>query len=438
MTEQKKVQPLQAVKGMNDILPPESARWEWLEGKMRSVLQRYGYQNVRTPIVEPTALFVRGIGEVTDIVEKEMYAFEDRADKHGQAEHLALRPEMTAGVVRAMIEHSFLRDSGRRLYYFGPMFRREKPQKGRYRQFHQMGVEALGFNGPDVDAEVILLGSRLLRELGLKDGEHVRLELNCLGAPEERRAHREALVAHLQAHKDLLDEDSQRRMYSNPLRVLDTKNPALQDMANAAPKLLDFLGEASLAHFNGVRAILDAAGIAYTINPRLVRGLDYYNLTVFEWVTDKLGSQGTVCGGGRYDGLIEQLGGKPTPAVGFGMGMERMLLLLEEVGVAPAAPVPDAYAVVPSAQGLPQVMVALEALRAAGVSVVLHPGQSSMKSQFKKADASGAAHALVFGEDELARGEVAIKPLRDASASQFSRSLAQVADWAAELLPRNA
>ena len=435
MTEQKKVQPLQAVKGMNDILPPESARWEWLEGKMRSVLQRYGYQNVRTPIVEPTALFVRGIGEVTDIVEKEMYAFEDRADKHGQAEHLALRPEMTAGVVRAMIEHSFLRDSGRRLYYFGPMFRREKPQKGRYRQFHQMGVEALGFNGPDVDAEVILMGSRLLRELGLKDGEHVRLELNCLGAPEERRAHREALVAHLEAHKALLDEDSQRRMYSNPLRVLDTKNPALQDMANAAPKLLDFLGEASLAHFNGVRAILDAAGVRYTINPRLVRGLDYYNLTVFEWITDKLGAQGTVCGGGRYDGLIEQLGGKPTPAVGFGMGFERMLLLLEEVGVAPVVPVPDAYAIVPSAAGLPQVMVALEALRAAGVAVVLHPGQSSMKSQFKKADASGASFALVFGEDELARGEVAIKPLRDAGAAQYSRPLAGAAEWAGELLP---
>ena len=435
MSDTKKVQPLQAVKGMNDILPPESARWEWLEGKMRSVLQRYGYQNVRTPIVEPTALFVRGIGEVTDIVEKEMYAFEDRADKHGQAEHLALRPEMTAGVVRAMIEHSFLRDSGRRLYYFGPMFRREKPQKGRYRQFHQMGVEALGFNGPDVDAEVILMGSRLLRELGLKDGEHVRLELNCLGAPEERRAHREALVAHLEAHKALLDEDSQRRMYSNPLRVLDTKNPALQDMANAAPKLLDFLGEASLAHFNGVRAILDAAGVRYTINPRLVRGLDYYNLTVFEWITDKLGAQGTVCGGGRYDGLIEQLGGKPTPAVGFGMGFERMLLLLEEVGVAPVVPVPDAYAIVPSAAGLPQVMVALEALRAAGVAVVLHPGQSSMKSQFKKADASGASFALVFGEDELARGEVAIKPLRDAGAAQYSRPLAGAAEWAGELLP---
>jgi len=436
MTEQKKLQPLQAVKGMNDILPPESARWEWLEAKMRSVLQRYGYQNVRTPIVEPTALFVRGIGEVTDIVEKEMYAFEDRADKHGQAEHLALRPEMTAGVVRAMTEHSFLRDSGRRLYYFGPMFRREKPQKGRYRQFHQMGVEALGFAGPDVDAEVILMGSRLLRELGLVDGEHFTLELNCLGEAAERRAHREALIAHLEQHKELLDEDSQRRLYTNPLRVLDTKNPALQEMANAAPKLLDFLGEASLAHFMGVRAILDAAGVAYRINPRLVRGLDYYNLTVFEWVTDKLGSQGTVCGGGRYDGLIEQLGGKPAPAVGFGMGFERMLLLLEEVGVAPDAPVPDAYAIVPSTQGLAQVMVALEALRAAGVAVVMHPGQSSMKSQFKKADGSGARVALIFGEDELAQGLVAIKPLRDAQAQQVTRPLADVTSWAHEL--RNA
>jgi histidyl-tRNA synthetase len=400
---------------------------------MRSVLQRYGYQNVRTPIVEPTALFVRGIGEVTDIVEKEMYAFEDRADKHGQAEHLALRPEMTAGVVRAMIEHSFLRDSGRRLYYFGPMFRREKPQKGRYRQFHQMGVEALGFAGPDVDAEVILMGSRLLRELGLKDGEHFRLELNCLGEAVERQAHREALIAYLEQHKSLLDEDSQRRLYTNPLRVLDTKNPVLQDMADGAPKLLDFLGAESLAHFMGVRAILDAAGIAYTINPRLVRGLDYYNLTVFEWITDKLGSQGTVCGGGRYDGLIEQLGGKPTPAVGFGMGMERMLLLLEEVGVAPAAPTPDAYAIVPSADGLPQVMVALEALRGAGVSVILHPGQSSMKSQFKKADASGAAYALIFGPDELAEGVVTVKSLRDGTGAQVKQPLHQPSLWAHSL-----
>ena len=432
MTETKK-QALQAVKGMNDILPPEAARWEWLEAKMRSVLQRYGYLNVRTPIVEPTALFVRGIGEVTDIVEKEMYAFEDRADKHGQAEHLALRPEMTAGVVRAMIEHSFLRDGGRRLYYFGPMFRREKPQKGRYRQFHQMGIEALGFHGPDVDAEVILLGSRLLQELGLVAGEHVRLELNCLGEPAERQAHRQALVAYLEQHKDLLDEDSQRRMYTNPLRVLDTKNPALQEMANGAPKLLDFLGEASQAHFNGVRAILEAAGVAYTINPRLVRGLDYYNLTVFEWITERLGSQGTVCGGGRYDGLIEQLGGKPTPAVGFGMGLERMLLLLEEVGVAPGAPAPDAYAIVPDAEGLPRVMAALEQLRAAGVSVLMHPGQSSMKSQFKKADASGARYALVFGADELAAGQVAVKPLRDAAAPQTLQPLDQVSAWAGTL-----
>ena len=427
------MQPLQAVKGMNDILPPESARWEWLEARMRSVLQRYGYQNVRTPIVEPTALFVRGIGEVTDIVEKEMYAFEDRADKHGQAEHLALRPEMTAGVVRAMTEHSFLRDSGRRLYYFGPMFRREKPQKGRYRQFHQMGVEALGFAGPDVDAEVILMGSRLLRELGLQEGEHFRLELNCLGEFDERLAHRTALIAYLEQHKALLDEDSQRRLYTNPLRVLDTKNPALQGIADGAPRLLDFLGEASLAHFTGVRAMLDAAGIAYTINPRLVRGLDYYNLTVFEWITDKLGAQGTVCGGGRYDGLIAQLGGKPAPAVGFGMGIERMLLLLEEVGVAPAAPAPHAYAIVPSSEALPQVMVALEALRDVGVSVVLHPGQSSMKSQFKRADASGAAYALVFGPDELAEGMVTVKSLRDGSGAQVKQPLAQPALWAHSL-----
>jgi len=434
-TEQKiKLPLLQAVKGMNDILPPESARWEWLEEKMRSVLQRYGYQNVRTPIVEPTALFVRGIGEVTDIVEKEMYAFEDRADKHGQAEHLALRPEMTAGVVRAMTEHSFLRDSGRRLYYFGAMFRREKPQKGRYRQFHQMGIEALGFAGPDVDAEVILLGNRLLRELGLVDGEHFHLELNCLGEADERRAHREALIAHLEQHIDLLDEDGKRRLHSNPLRVLDTKNPALQDMANAAPKLLDFLGEASLAHFNGVRAILDAAGVAYRINPRLVRGLDYYNLTVFEWVTDKLGSQGTVCGGGRYDGLIEQLGGKSAPAVGFGMGMERMLLLLEEVGVTVPQQAPTVYAIVPSAAVLPQVFVALEALRAAGVSVQMHPGQSGMKSQFKKADGSGAAWALIFGDDEVTQGRVAVKHLRDASVPQTTKSLADVSSWASELL----
>ena len=438
MSENKKVQPLQAVKGMNDILPPESARWEQLEATLRSVLQRYGYSNVRVPIVEPTALFVRGIGEVTDIVEKEMYAFEDRADKHGQAEHLALRPEGTAGVVRAMIEHSYLRDSPRRLYYVGPMFRREKPQKGRYRQFHQMGIEALGFAGPDVDAEVILLARALWRELGLKEGEDVSLEINCLGQPDERAAHRAALIAYLEQHKEVLDEEAQRRMYSNPLRVLDTKNPAMQAMAEGAPKLLDFLGEASLAHFSGVKALLDAVGLAYRINPRLVRGLDYYNLTVFEWVTDKLGAQGTVCAGGRYDGLVEQLGGKPTPAVGFGMGLERLLLLLETLGLQSPAAAPDVYAVVPDPAELPRILPALEALRAAGVSVQMHAGGGSFKSQFKKADASGARFALVFGSDELARGEVAVKPLRardGESAEQVARPLADVASWAAELLP---
>ena len=430
MTEQKKLQALQAVKGMNDILPPESARWEWLEAKMRSVLQRYGYQNVRTPIVEPTALFVRGLGEVTDVVEKEMYAFEDRLN----GDQLALRPEGTAGVVRAMTEHSFLRDGGKRLYYFGPMFRHERPQKGRYRQFHQMGVEALGFAGPDVDAEIILMGRTLWRELGLTEGQDVALELNCLGQLDERAAHRVALIAHLEAHIDVLDEEAKKRLHSNPLRVLDTKNPAMQALADSAPQLLDFLGEASLAHFNGVRAVLDAVGLAYRINPRLVRGLDYYNLTVFEWITERLGAQGTVCAGGRYDNLIEQLGGKPAPGVGFGLGMERLLLLLEEVGVKADVATPQAYAIVPSAVGLPRVMVALEALRAAGVAVVLHPGQSSMKSQFKKADASGAAFALIFGEDEVAQGIVAVKPLRELGAAQYTRPMATAADWAAELL----
>ena len=429
--DQKKT-PLQAVKGMNDILPPESARWEWFEAKVRSLMQRYGYANLRTPIVEPTALFVRGLGEVTDIVEKEMYSFEDKMN----GDLLTLRPEGTAGVVRAMTEHSFLRDGGKRLFYIGAMFRHERPQKGRLRQFHQVGVEAMGFAGPDVDAEVILMCRQLWRELGLVEGRDLRLELNSLGQPDERGLHRLALIRHLEQHVDLLDEEAKRRMYSNPLRVLDTKNPALQSVVEAAPQLMDFLGAESLAHFNGVRAILDAAGVAYRINPRLVRGMDYYNLTVFEWVTDKLGAQGTVCAGGRYDKLVEQLGGKPSPGVGWGMGIERMLMLLEEAGQILPSPALHAYAIVPSAQGLPQVMVALEALRNAGVSVVMHPSQSSMKSQFKKADASGAAYALVFGEDELAQGQVAVKPLRNAGATQYLRSLASVNDWAAEL--RNA
>jgi histidyl-tRNA synthetase len=316
------------------------------------------------------------------------------------------------------------------------LFRHERPQKGRYRQFHQIDVEALGFAGPEVDAEQILMCRALLRDLGIPM-EHVRLELNSLGQPGERMAHRAALIAHFEAHADVLDEDARRRLHSNPLRILDTKNPAMQAIVEAAPQLMDFLGEASLAHLNAVRAALDAAGQAYRINPRLVRGMDYYNLTVFEWITDKLGSQGTVCGGGRYDGLFEQLGGKPTPAVGWGMGVERMLLLLEAVGAQPPVNTPDAYAIVPAPQAMPVAMATCEALRGAGVSVQMHAGAGeglgSMKSQFKKADASGARHALVFGADELARGEVTVKSLRDGSGAQVARPLAEAAAWAPTL-----
>ena len=417
---------LSAVKGMNDISPPASAHWEWLEDKLRGLMLRYGYRNLRTPIVEPTALFVRGLGEVTDIVEKEMYSFEDRLN----GEQLTLRPENTAGVVRAVLEHSMLYDGPKRLYYMGPMFRHERPQRGRYRQFHQFGAEALGFTGPDVDAELIVLACDLWAELCLQG---IELEINSLGQPPERLAHRQALIAYLEAHVDQLDEEARRRLHSNPLRILDTKTPAMQAVVEAAPRLIDFLGEASLAHFNAVRAVLDAAGLPYRINPRLVRGLDYYNLTVFEWVTDQLGSQGTVCGGGRYDGLFEQLGGKPTPAIGFGLGIERLLLLLQEIGVPVPGASPDVYAVLPDAAALPQAMVVLDALRAAGLSVQMHAGGGSLKAQFKKADASGARHALVFGTDELAQGQVAVKPLRDAAAGQVLRPLRGVADWAPAL-----
>jgi histidyl-tRNA synthetase len=424
---------IQAVKGMNDILPPESARWEWFEDTVRALMRRYGYQNVRVPIVEPTPLFVRGLGEVTDIVEKEMYSFID--SMNGDA--LTLRPEGTAGVVRAAIEHSLLYDGGKRLYYTGAMFRHERPQRGRYRQFHQVGVEALGFGGPDVDAEVILMARALWRDLGLAD---VRLEINSLGQPDERRAHRAALVAHFEAHADVLDADAKRRLHSNPLRILDSKNPALQPVAESAPQLLGFLGEASLKHFDGVKRILDAAGQPYRINPRLVRGMDYYNLTVFEWVTDRLGAQGTVCAGGRYDGLFELIGGKAAAAVGWGMGIERVLDLLQQSGIDAPKVAPDAYAVVPDAAALPAAVALAELLRAAGVSVLLHAagkdGPGSMKAQFKKADASGARHALVFGAAELAAGQVAIKPLRDAAAEQRTRPLQGAEAWAHEL--RNA
>ncbi|WP_431051417.1 histidine--tRNA ligase [Roseateles sp. L2-2] len=428
---------IQAVKGMNDILPasvdrkdklPSSQLWSWFETTLRGVLQRYGYQYMLTPIVEPTALFVRGLGEVTDIVEKEMYSFTDSMN----GDKLTLRPEATAGIVRAMVEHNALYNGPLRLWTMGPMFRHEKPQKGRYRQFNQLDVEALGFAGPDVDAEIILMVRRLWQELGLVVGEHVRLELNSLGQPDERAAHRAALITHFEAHADKLDEDGKRRLHTNPLRILDTKNPAMQPVVEAAPHLMDFLGEESLAHFNAVRAILDAAGVEYRINTRLVRGMDYYNLTVFEWVTDQLGSQGTVCGGGRYDGLFEQLGGKSTPAVGFGLGIERLLLLIDELGLPVPSSAPDVYAILPDAAALPQAIPVLEALRAEGVAVQMHAGGGSFKSQFKKADASGARFALVFGQDELARGEVAVKPLRG-DGEQVTRPLNTVAAWAADL-----
>ena len=431
-----KIEKLTAVKGMNDILPPDSARWEWLEDKVRTLMGRYAYRNIRTPILEHTQLFVRGIGEVTDIVEKEMYSFEDRADKYGDHDHLTMRPENTASVVRAVTEHNLLYEGGKRLYYMGPMFRRERPQRGRYRQFHQIGAEALGFAGPEVDAELILLAAALWKELGLSDW---RLEINSLGQPDERAQHRAQLIAHLEQHADVLDEEARRRLHSNPLRILDTKNPVMQAVVDSAPRLIDFLGSQSLAHFEGLKAILDANGIPWTLNPRLVRGLDYYNLTVFEFVTDRLGAQGTICAGGRYDYLIEQMGGKAAPAVGWALGVERVLELIKEQGAAVTPPVPDAYAVIPEASALPVVLQTLQALRAAGVSVQMHAGASadgmgSMKSQFKKADGSGARFALIFGAVELAQGSVAVKPLRgekaDAVQVQTLQPLDDVSAWA--------
>jgi histidyl-tRNA synthetase len=411
---------LSAVKGMNDILPPDSSQWEWFEEHVRQVMALSSYRSIRTPIVEPTALFVKGTGQTTDIVEKEMYSFEDKLN----GEHLTLRPENTPGVVRAAIEHNLTYDGGKRLYYMGPMFRHERPQRGRYRQFYQLGAEALGFAGPEVDAELMLLVHQLFNRLGL---QNVRVELNSLGVPAERAAHRATLVAYFCQHADALDADSQRRLQTNPLRILDTKNPAMQSMVQAAPQLLSFLGESSLKHLDTVKALLTACGVQWTVNPRLVRGLDYYSHTVFEFITIELGAQGTLCGGGRYDGLFETLGGKPTPAVGWGMGIERVLELVKEQSLSGAAPVPDVYAVIPDAQALGQAMQLLQTLRGQGVAVQMHAapvageGMGSFKSQFKKADSSGARYALIFGADELAQGKVALKPLRgsaDAPAQQ--------------------
>ena len=403
-------QKVSAIRGMNDLLPGDSARWEQFEDIVRDWLRGYGYRNVRTPVLEHTRLFTRGIGEVTDIVEKEMYTFTDSLN----GESLTLRPEMTAGIVRASIEHNLLYDRPHRVYSIGPVFRHERPQRGRYRQFHQIDVEALGLAGPDVDAELIVMLARLWKRLGLAD---VRLELNSLGQPAERAAHRAALIAHLEKHQDVLDEDGKRRLYTNPLRVLDTKNPAMQEMADSAPRLFDFLGDESRAHFDGVCQRLTDTGIAYRLNPRLVRGLDYYNLTVFEWVTDRLGSQGTVCGGGRYDGLIELLGGKGAPAVGFAIGMERLLDLWEQTlaanGEQPApAPECDVYVVHQGDEAQRLAAQAAETLRDAGFAVVVHAGSSGFKSQFKRADASGARVAVILGGDEVASRTAGVKFLR--------------------------
>jgi len=410
MAEQKnKLEKLTGVKGMNDLLPADAPLWAFFESTVQSMLKSYGYQNIRTPIVEHTQLFTRGIGEVTDIVEKEMYSFTDALN----GEKLTLRPENTAAVVRASIEHNLLYDGPKRLWYVGPMFRHERPQRGRYRQFHQVGVEALGFAGPDADAEIIMMCQRLWDDLGLTG---IRLELNSLGQAEERARHRADLIAYLEKHQDQLDEDGKRRLYSNPLRVLDTKNPAMQAMVDAAPKLIDYLGEASLKHFEGVQRLLLENNIPFKINPRLVRGLDYYNLTVFEWITDQLGSQGTVAGGGRYDPLVEQLGGKPAPSCGWAMGVERILELLKAADLGPEPQGCDAYVLHQGDEARIKAFIAAERLRDAGFDVILHcsanGASSSFKSQMKRADASGAAFAVIFGEDEVANGTVSVKALR--------------------------
>jgi histidyl-tRNA synthetase len=397
---------LRAVRGMNDILPAEIGLWQHFETQVRDWLASYGYSEMRTPILEQTGLFKRAIGEVTDIVEKEMYTFVDELN----GESLTLRPEGTASCVRAVVEHNLLYDGGKRLWYAGPMFRHERPQKGRYRQFHQIGIEALGLAGPDMDIEHLLMTARLWKRLGLADV--VNLEINTLGGTESRANHRQKLIAYFEANQDQLDEDAKRRLHSNPLRILDTKNPAMQALVEAAPKLIDELDETALAHFEAVRQGLDRAGIAYRINPRLVRGLDYYNYTVFEWVTDRLGAQGTVCAGGRYDGLVAQLGGKPAPACGYAMGVERLLALMAEMGVAAPASGPDVYVVNVGEQAVRFAMVAAETMRDAGLKVTLHCGGGSFKSQMKKADASGARHAVIIGDDEAAAGEASVKPLR--------------------------
>lgn len=397
---------IQAIRGMNDCLPTQSPLWQKLENAVKQVVSAYGYNEVRMPIVEETNLFSRAVGEETDVVSKEMYTFEDR-----NGDSLTLRPEGTAGCVRACIQNSLINRDEQRLWYMGPMFRHERPQKGRYRQFHQCGVEVFGLDGPDVDAELIMMTARLWRELGID--KHVRLELNSIGSLDDRASYRTALVAFLEQHIDVLDDDCKRRMHTNPLRVLDTKNPDVQAILGDAPRLSEYLGEESKAHFAGLCELLDAAGIEYTVNERLVRGLDYYNRTVFEWITESLGSQGTVCGGGRYDGLVEQLGGKDTPAVGFAMGLERLVLMLETLELTEVRRSVDVYMVTAGEGTMMAGMKLAEQLReqVPGLRVMSHFGGGNFKKQFKRADKAGAAVALVLGENEVADGTVVLKDL---------------------------
>ena len=403
---------IQAIRGMRDVLPQQTPLWQFLERRVADVLGSYGYAEIRMPILEMTELFKRSIGEVTDIVEKEMYTFDDR-----NGDSLTLRPEGTAGCVRAAMENGLLHNQTQRLWYQGPMFRHERPQKGRYRQFHQIGVETFGMSGPDIDAELILMTARIWQALGI-DG--LELQLNTLGTPQERVAYRDRLVAYFEAHAAQLDEDSERRLYSNPLRILDSKNPAMRELIDAAPVLDDDLGDESRAHIDVISEVLTQAGVAFVRNPRLVRGLDYYSRTVFEWVTDRLGAQGTVCAGGRYDGLVEQLGGKPVPAVGFAMGIERLIAILEEINPDAGQVAGDLYLVLLGDAAVGEGLVLAEQIRTGlpACRVISHCGGGGMKAQFKRADRSGAAYALVIGDSELDSGTVVLKPLRSDEAQQ--------------------
>ncbi|UEM40573.1 histidine--tRNA ligase [Pectobacterium aquaticum] len=419
---------IQAIRGMNDYLPAETALWQRIENSLKQVLSGYGYSEIRTPIVEQTSLFKRAIGEVTDVVEKEMYTFDDR-----NGESLTLRPENTASCVRAGIEHGILYNQEQRLWYVGPMFRYERPQKGRYRQFHQLGCEVFGLQGPDIDAELILMTARWWRVLGIAD--HVKLELNSIGSLDARARYREALVAFLEQHKDQLDEDCLRRMYTNPLRVLDTKNPQIQVLLNDAPVLTDYLDDESRAHFEALGELLTQSGIPYTVNPRLVRGLDYYNRTVFEWVTTSLGAQGTVCAGGRYDGMVEQLGGHATPAVGFAMGLERLVLLVQSVNPDfKAQPNVDVYLISSGTGTQVAAMQLAEKLRDAlpQLKLMTNYGGGNFKKQFARADKWGARVALVLGENEVAAGQVVVKNL--SNGEQDTLAQADVASRLATLL----